>query len=93
MSKNPHTYEQIEEAIRKAPNGGKYRLLVQRTINGHKCRAYARIVTLDNTQYWNIEYEVVGLADVFALAQKMFAIIEEKIEKMKEKENIVLWRY
>lgn len=43
---NPHTYEQIEEAIRKASKGGKYRLLLQRIIDGHKCRAYARIVTL-----------------------------------------------
>ena len=90
---NPHTYEQIEEAIRKAPKGGKYRLLLQRIIDGHKCRAYARVVTLDGTQYWNLEYEVVGLADVYALAQKMFSIIEEKIEKMEDKDNIVLWRY
>lgn len=90
---NPHTYEQIEEAIRKARHGGKYRLLLQRTIDGHRCRAYARIVVLSNTQYWNLEYEVVGLADVYALAQKMFSIIEEKIEKMEDKDNIVLWRY
>ena len=90
---NPHTYEQIEEAIRNAPKGGKYRLLLQRIIDGHKCRAYARVVTLDGTQYWNLEYEVVGLADVYALAQKMFSIIEEKIEKMEDKDNIVLWRY
>lgn len=90
---NPHTYEQIEEAIRKAHHGGKYRLLLQRTIDGHRCRAYARIVVLGNTQYWNLEYEVVGLADVYALAQKMFSIIEEKIEKMEDKDNIVLWRY
>lgn len=90
---NPHTYEQIEEAIRKAPKGGKYRLLLQRIIAGHKCRAYARIVALDGTQYWNIEYQVIGLCDVHYCNMKMFDIISEKIDKMKEKAHIVLWRY
>lgn len=88
-----HTYEQIEEAIRKAPNGGKYRLLLQRTIDGVKCKAYTRIAVIDGVQYWNIEYVTFGLCDAFAFAGKMFNIICEKIEKMKEKENIVLWRY
>lgn len=90
---NPHTYEQIEEAIRKAPNGGKYRLLLQRTIGGHKCRAYARIVAIDGTQYWNIEYQVIGICNVRSRVVKMFDIISEKIDKMKEKSHIVLWRY
>lgn len=90
---NPHTYEQIEEAIRKAPKGGKYRLLLQRTINGHKCRAYARVVTLDGTQYWNIEYEVIGLCDVHYYVMKMFDIIQEKLDKLCHKAQIVLWRY
>lgn len=90
---NPHTYEQIEEAIRKAPKGGKFRLLLQRTIHGRKCRAYARIVTFDNTQYWNIEYEVIGLCDVHCYVMKMFDIIQEKLDKLCNKEHIVLWRY
>lgn len=90
---NPHTYEQIEEAIRKAPKGGKYRLLLQRIILGHKCRAYARIVTIDGTEYWNIEYEVIGICDVHSFVMKMFDIIQEKIDKMKENAHIVLWRY
>lgn len=90
---NPHTYEQIEEAIRKAPKGCKYRLLLQRIIDGHKCRAYARVVTLDGTQYWNIDYQVIGLCDVHSRVMKMFDIISEKIDKMKEKAHIVLWRY
>lgn len=89
----PHTYEQIEEAIRKAPKGGKYRLHLQRIIDGHKCRAYARVVTLDGTQYWNIDYQVIGLCDVHSRVMKMFDIISEKIDKMKEKAHIVLWRY
>lgn len=91
--RNPHTYEQIEEAIRKAPKGGKYRLLLQRTINGHKCRAYARVVALDDTQYWNIEYEVIGLSDVHYYVMKMFDIIQEKLDKLCHKAHIVLWRY
>lgn len=90
---NPHTYEQIVEAINKAPKGGKYRLLLQRTIDGHKCRAYARIVTIDDTQYWNIEFQVIGLCDVHSRMIKMFGIILEKIDKMSDKEHIVLWRY
>lgn len=90
---NPHTYEQIEEAIRNAPKGGKYRLLLQRIIDGHKCRAYARVVTLDGTQYWNIDYQVIGLCDVHSRVMKMFDIISEKIDNMNEKAHIVLWRY
>ena len=90
---NPQTSEQIEEAIRKAPKGGKYRLLLQRIIDGHKCRAYARVVTLDGTQYWNIDYQVIGLCDVHSRVMKMFDIISEKIDNMNEKAHIVLWRY
>ena len=90
---NPHTYEQIEEAIRNAPKGGKYSLLLQRIIDGHKCRAYARVVTLDGTQYWNIDYQVIGLCDVHSRVMKMFNIISEKIDNMNEKAHIVLWRY
>ncbi len=88
-----HTYEQIEEAIRKAPKGGKYRLLLQRVIDGVKCRAYARIAVIDGVQYWNIEYVTFGICDAFAFACKMFDIIKNKIECMKDKEQIVLWRY
>lgn len=87
-----HTYEQIEEAIRKQ-KGGKYRLLLQRVIDGVRCRAYTKIVVIDGVQYWNIEYVTYGLCDAFAYASKMFDIIKEKIAEMKDKENIVLWRY
>lgn len=90
--KKQHTYEQIEEAI-KQQKGGKFRLLLQRTIDGVKCRAYTRIAVLDGIQYWNIEYVTYGLCDAFAFASKMFDIIKEKIEGMKDKEQIVLWRY
>ncbi len=90
--KKQHTYEQIEEAI-KQQKGGKFRLLLQRTIDGVKCRAYTRIAVLDGIQYWNIEYVTYGLCDAFAFAGKMFDIIKEKIEGMKDKEQIVLWRY
>lgn len=87
-----HTYEQIEEAIRKQ-KGGKYRLLLQRVIDRIKCRAYARIAYLDGVQYWNIEYETIGYCDVHAYVKKMFDIIEEKVDKMEDKDNIILWRY
>lgn len=87
-----HTYEQIESAI-KAQNGGKYRLLLQRIIDGHKCRAYARIATIDNIEYWNIEYVVTGLIDAHPLVLKMFDIIDEKVRKLKNTRNIVFWRY
>lgn len=87
-----HTYEQIEEAIRNQ-KGGKYRPLLQRTINGVRCRAYTRIAILDGVQYWNIEYVTNGLCDAYAFASKMFDIIKEKVDKMKDKDNIVLWRY
>ncbi|MCM1138989.1 MAG: hypothetical protein NC453_10515 [Muribaculum sp.] len=89
---NKHTYEQIEEAI-KQQKGGKYRLLLQRVIDGIKCRAYTRTAVIDGIQYWNIEYVTYGLCDAYAYAQKMFDIIEKKIDKMKDKEQIVLWRY
>lgn len=87
-----HTYEQIEEAIR-TQGGGKYRLLLQRVIDGIKCRAYTRIAYLDGVQYWNIEYVTFGLCDAFSYASKMFNIIQSKIDKMEDKDNIVLWRY
>lgn len=87
-----HTYEQVEEAIQKQ-SGGKYRLLLQRAIDGIKCRAYTRIAYLDGVQYWNIEYVTFGLCDAFAYASKMFDIIQSKIEKMEDKDSIVLWRY
>lgn len=87
-----HTYEQIEEAIRQQ-KGGKYRLLLQRMIDGVKCRAYTRIATLDGVQYWNIEYVTYGVCDSFAFAEKMLKIIEQKIDKLDNKEQIVLWRY
>lgn len=89
---NKHTYEQIEEAI-KQQKGGKYRLLLQRVIDGIKCRAYTRIAVLDGIQYWNIEYVTYGLCDAHARYIKMFDIIEKKIDNMKDKEQIVLWRY
>ena len=87
-----HSYEQIEEAIRKQ-KGGKYRLLLQRVIDGVKCRAYTRIAVLDGVQYWNIEYVTFGLCDAYAFASKMFDIIKMKAEGMKEKDQIVFWRY
>ena len=87
-----HSYEQIEEAIRKQ-KGGKYRLLLQRVIDGVKCRAYTRIAVLDGVQYWNIEYVTFGLCDAYAFASKMFDIIKMKVEGMKEKDQIVFWRY
>lgn len=88
-----HSYEEIEQSIRKAPHGGKFRLLLQRTIDGIKCRSYARIVTIEGVQYWNIEYVTFGLCDKFAFANKMFNIIKKKIETMPDKEHIILWRY
>ncbi len=88
-----HTYEQIEEAFRLR-DGGKYRLLLQRQINGLKCRAYARIVLLDDVEYWNVDYEVKDHQPIESLVKKMFDIISEKIDMNPEKfRNVVLWRY
>ena len=88
-----HTYEQIESAI-KMQKGGKYRLLLQRVINGYKCRAFARITTIDGIEYWNIEYAVTGLADTsYFLVSKMFDVISEKIRTLNKEHNIVLWKY
>lgn len=87
-----HTYEQIESAI-KTQKGGIYRLLLQRVIDGHKCKAFTRITTIDGIEYWSIEYVITGSADTNHLVTKMFDIINEKVKALNKKCNIVLWRY
>lgn len=53
------TYDKITKA-EKAQNGGKYRLIAQRQINGHKCRCFARVFMVGIVAYWNVFYVIDG---------------------------------
>ncbi len=52
-------YDKICKA-EKAQKGGKYRLISQRVINGHKCRCYARVFMVGVVAYWNVYYVING---------------------------------
>lgn len=89
------TYEEIINA-HKEQRGGKYRLIAQRLINGHKCRCYAYVVMVGSVAYWNVDYIADGKRDSvpLSLISHMYEIASAKVDDLCAKgHKTVLWTY
>lgn len=89
------SYEDVQRA-EKVQQGGKYRLLLQRIINGHKCRCFARVVIVGVTAYWSITYVIDGReAESFTDEVRIMAeLVEAKsYDLCKNGKETILWRY
>lgn len=89
------TYEEIRNAHREQ-RSGKYRLIAQRLINGHKCRCYAYVVMVGTVAYWNVEYIADGNRDSVSpsLVTAMYEIASAKaVDLCAKGQETVLWTY
>ena len=89
------SYEAIRRA-EKAQNGGKYRLIAQRSIAGHKCRCYARVFMVGMVAYWNVSYIIDGkLAEAYNPQVKaMYEVAQSKADDLCSKgKETILWSY
>lgn len=90
-----YSYEEVLAAT-KEQNGGRYRLICNRTIEGERCVCYANEVVLGNNRYWNIRYKVNGkeLTEFNHLVNEMYEIACAKcVELYSKGVLVILWRY
>lgn len=91
-----HSIDNINVAF-NAQKGGRYRLICNRTLNGQKCICFARIVDIDDVQYWDIHYKINGSeAEQFnGLVNAMYDIAIAKCVELRKKSLAVIypWRY
>lgn len=88
-------YDKICKA-EKAQKGGKYRLISQRIINGHKCRCYARVFMVGVVAYWNVYYVIDGKEPEQFNEQirTMYEVAQAKVDDLCANGNeTILWRY
>lgn len=89
------SFDKIRKA-EKAQGGGKYRLIAQRLINGHKCRCYAYVVMVGAVAYWNVEYVVDGKhsCPYSNLIEAMYEIAQAKADDLCSKgQKTIMWTY
>lgn len=90
-----YSYEDVEVACR-TQNGGRNRLICNRTINGQKCVCFAKEVVLGDTRYWNLHYRIDGEAPVQfnSLVNEMYEIAHAKsVELYSKGVLVILWSY
>lgn len=83
-------------AAEKKQNGGKYRLIAQRQINGHKCRCFARVFMVGIVAYWNVFYIIDGKEPEQYNDQikAMYEVAQAKADALCAGGNkTILWRY
>lgn len=90
-----YSYEEVEAAC-KAQNGGRNRLICNRTINGKKCVCFAKEVVLGDNRYWNLQYRINGEAPAQfnGLVNEMYEIaLAKSVELYSKGVLVILWRY
>ena len=90
-----HTLEEINAAT-IAQNGGRYRLVCNRRIDGKKCRCYIKEVVIGDTYYWSVYYEIDGKESPAynSLIDQMYKLAHKTKESLwKAGKKIVLWSY
>lgn len=89
------SFDTIRNAER-AQGGGKYRLVAQRMINGHKCRCFAHVFMVGTVAYWNVNYIIDGRAPSAynGQIQAMYELAQAKVDNLCAKgQETVLWSY
>lgn len=89
-------YDKVLKAENAAKNGGKYLLIAQRCINGHKCRCYARVFMVGIVAYWNVYYIIDGKEPEQFNEQirAMYEVAQEKADALSARgQETILWKY
>lgn len=89
-------YDKVRKAENSAKNGGKYLLIAQRIIGGHKCRCYARVFMVGIVAYWNVYYIIDGKEPEQFNEQirAMYEVAQKKADALSANgKETVLWRY
>lgn len=89
------TYEEISrsEALQ---GSGKYKPLLRRQIDGHRCTCFAYEFIHGEAHYWNVEYRIDGVAPKAFNSQisRMGDLLEQKAKALTEAgQKTILWRY